>query len=118
MLKTIFRQGQVGKNATTEVATSLLHVLADSFSAEERRHAAIELTNALSEDPSTRSSISSYALEIICNTIRSDWKDDVILRNCLESLAILVDFSTNQVCECNEITPWTFLSLNFIDIAG
>ena len=95
MLKSIFRQERGSKDSDT--ATKLLQTLSDSFSLEERREASLGLKNALLDDPSTKSAVSSFGLEIICNAIRNDWKDEEVVRNCLESLAIVVDTSYSEV---------------------
>jgi hypothetical protein len=96
MLKSFFKQGSTDK-ASTDAATELLHVLADSFSKEERRTAAINLKNLISDTPSSKSVISSYGLEILCNTARNDSSDEAILRNCLECMYLLLDATSGQV---------------------
>lgn len=96
MLKSLFKQSKDGRQ-TVDAATKQLQIMADSFSAEERRQAASELRNVLVEQPSSKAAISSYGLEIICNAMRNDWKDDLVLRNCLECLSLVVDQSSDQV---------------------
>lgn len=96
MLKSIFRQGDGSKGS--DVATKLLQTLSDSYTVEERRGASLDLKNALLDNPLSKSSVSSFGLEIICNAIRNDWREEEVVRNCLESLAIVVDTSYSEVC--------------------
>ena len=95
MLKSIFRQERGSRDG--DDASKLLQTLSDSFSVEERRESSLGLKNALLDSSSSKSSVSSFGLEIICNAIRNDWKDEEVVRNCLESLAIIVDTSYYEV---------------------
>lgn len=97
MLKSIFRQGQSHDREATDAATKLLQKLADSFSVEDRRQAASDLRDVLLDNPNAKSTISSFGLETVCSTIRSDWNNGQVVRNCLESLAIVVDTSYSKV---------------------
>mmetsp|Transcript_8366 Transcript_8366/g.16760 ORF Transcript_8366/g.16760 Transcript_8366/m.16760 type:complete len:758 (-) Transcript_8366:67-2340(-) len=96
MLKSIFRQGQTHDREATDAATKLLQTLADSFSVEDRRQAASDLRDVLLDNPNAKSTISSFGLETVCSTIRSDWNNGQVVRNCLESLAIVVDTSYSK----------------------
>lgn len=98
MLKSIFKQGQSHDREATDAATKLLQKLADSFSVEDRRQAASDLRDVLLDNPNAKSTISSFGLETVCSTIRSDWNNGQVVRNCLESLAIVVDTSYSKVC--------------------
>lgn len=95
MLKSIFRQGH--RSTETDAATKLLQTLSDSYSIEERLRASSDLKNALLDNSSSKSTVSSFGLEVICNAIRNDWKEEEVVRNCLESLAIVIDTSYSEV---------------------
>lgn len=96
MLKSMFRRGSRDQSGAESAAASLLQKLSDSFSVEEKRQACAELRQVLLDVPAAKSTISSFGLEVVCGTIRSDWNDEEVVRNSLECLAITVDSSYSE----------------------
>lgn len=101
MFKSIFHRERGSIDGDN--ATELLQTLSDSFSVEGRRESSLGLKNFLLENSASKSAVSSFGLEIICDAIRNDWKDEEVVRNCLESLAIIVDASYSEVRESANI---------------
>lgn len=97
MLKGLFKQGPA--SSSTEETTSLLHVLSESLTTEERKDAIENLKSKIFEDVSVRTFVSSYGLETLCSTLRSEWKVGEVARSCLECLSALIDPLENQVCD-------------------
>lgn len=96
MLKSMFKRGSRDQAGAESAAASLLQKLSDSFSVEEKRQACGELRQVLLDVPAAKSTISSFGLEVVCGTIRSDWNDEEVVRNSLECLAITVDSSYSE----------------------
>lgn len=95
MFKSIFRPGNESKDA--DIATKLLQTLSDSYSVDERREASSDLRDALLNDQKSKSTVSSFGLEVIANVVQNNWGEEDVVRNCLEVLAIIVDSSYSKV---------------------
>lgn len=95
------RRGSSSREAGEAAATSLLQCLSDSFDPAAKRESASKLRQTLLDVPSAKSALSSFGLEIVCSTVRSDYGDEELVRDLLECLAIVVDSSyAESLAEC------------------